>query len=430
MNDFQGIGNVSRGAYGMYDYSVATNYSIALGSRPPISVTANFIGSVSLDGDLMSSLTYPEEVLFDVSDIPPVVQGGGGAMWLINITGPLTTLGYVRLNRSSDRLRLEATSAQICTISMCARTQSSTVINGSVSNHVDQEIWGRYYSSYLEGGAGLGYAWTAELGSQHFDTINASFIFRLDEYVKGLTNYSIIELDAGYGLYGYEMFDRGYHASNSTTYPSANAMQFMADLGNSSAKIAQVFTNYLNQNGDINIPGEAYTVVPFVVVHWAWLSFPFTLVLICAITLVITIFQSRRRHLPTWKTSPYPFLFGYQYQRPEGKDMMVPVSPRADQEPSETGTPRTDQEPSEAETQRADQDPPEVEAQRPAQEPLEADTEEDGSSQEREGLQHTTTMPNPVGIEGGLTKYAEIADETLLRLTRREEGRWVFDQVT
>lgn len=420
MNDFKGIGNVSEGAYGMYDYSVTTNYSIALGTKPPVSITANFYGSVSLDGILDAALTYQEEVLFDVSETPPIQTGGGGSAWLLNITGPLTSLGYVRLNRSTDRLRLEATSAQICTISMCAREQTSTVMNGSVSSHIDQETWGRYYSSYLEGGGGLGYAWTAQLGSQRFETVNTSFIYRLDQYVKGLTNYSTISLEAGYALYGLGIYDAGYHFSNSTTYPSSNAMQYMINLGNSSAKIAQIFTNYLNQYGDVSIPGQSYTTVPFVTVKWAWLSFPFILVGISVITLVVTIFQARRHLLPTWKTSPYPLLFGYQYQSPEGKEMF---SSAVAQQPDRVS------EPPEGVTQPTSQEQPGAEVQDTVQELPEADATQDGSSQDEEGLQRTTTMSPPVGIDGGISKYAEIADKTFLRLTRRE-GRWVFDQMT
>ena len=47
-----------------------------------------------------------------------------------------------------------------------------------------------------------------------------------------------------------------------------DVMQFGKDVRNSSAKIAQGLTSFIQQNDDHHIQGSAYTMTPYAKVRW------------------------------------------------------------------------------------------------------------------------------------------------------------------
>jgi hypothetical protein len=336
LHDFRGMGNLSSGAYGMYDFSTTTNYTVSLHSGPSTSFAANFSGSLSTEGTLLNYLYFPSEIIFDASDRPEITVSHGFPNFP-NITDrPFTTLAYVRLNRSSDRLRLEAISSQVCSISLCARQQSSTVVNGSMNSHVDKQTWGRYFGSVDRQMQLPAYFWSAKLNSTEFVTWNASLIDLLDTYLRNMANATIATLSADYALYKHDDPTGGYNSALSIAHPSADTMQYLTDMSNSSARIAQAFTNFIRQSGSTHALGKAYTSRPFVEVQWAWLTFPLVLVFTCIVILGITMFQTRRHDLPIWKASPFPLVFGLQYQKPAVKTLASTPSPPTSQSTTTT----------------------------------------------------------------------------------------------
>ena len=403
LDDFQGVNDISEEV--RWNYSAQTVYSLSLGKAPPFTFVANLTNGLWVPSGLVSSeLDYPSEILFDASNRPALVDCGHSCALQPNMTGPLNTLGHVRLNRSDDGVGLAVTSAMKCSISLCAREQSSTVINGSFSTQIRDDSWGLYSSLRPGDGDEWGYTWTAQLGQHNFSTINAHIygvepiVHLLDSVINGLVGNSLQSLTL-WPTWQEELHP--YTTNFSSLNPPPNTMQFMSDMRNSSARIAQAFTNYLHQNGNKDIPGQAYATVPFVDVRWPWLAFPLAIVLICFTALLTTIYETRRHGLPTWKTSSYPLLFGYQYQ-----DQNIPMTQRRQGQNVSTDVDA-------ARTQ--------VEDGRTAS----RDPDEDEANEEHDQM-HETAMARPI-VKGDLvSNYHTLAKETSVRLTRRD-GHWMFD---
>ena len=55
--------------------------------------------------------------------------------------------------------------------------------------------------------------------------------------------------------------------------------------------------------------GTIWTETVFVVVHWAWLSLPITLILVGVCFLCLTVMANRRHSVPLWKSSALTFLY-------------------------------------------------------------------------------------------------------------------------
>jgi hypothetical protein len=254
-----------------------------------------------------------------------------------------------------------------------------------MDSHVEKQTWGRYFGSVDRQMQLPAYFWTAQLGSREFVTWNASLIDLLDKYLRNMANASVTTLSASYALYKHDDPSGGYDSALSIAHPSADTMQYLTDMSNSSARIAQAFTNFIRQSGSSHALGKAYTSRPFVEVQWAWLAFPLVLVLICLIALGITMFQTRQHDLPAWKTSPFPLVFGLQHQ-----ELAVKA-------PASTPSPPT--------TQR------------------EAVTTE-GSPLQSIPLAAATTAAAAVKKDRNRT-FGEMAKETAVQLTKRD-GQWIF----
>lgn len=306
------------------NWNTWTNYTIRLGDSPAVYVIANMSSSMAITGDIEQELTFPHEVVFDASKRPPLNRiqrrGPGGNLdgspaqgvdnsiyrWT-NLTGPLSTLGYLRLGRSKDGLRLKIEAAMRCAISLCARQQVSTIVNGSLQTQIKQQTWGQYFQE--DNFNDIGYNWTATIdehtvhmsGPDNSDS-GKSVVSLLDENIKSLIGNSTWTVTANWG----------YNNSTDAGDLVPNTKRFLSgQMQNASERIAQAYTNHLQQNSNTEVSGKAYIAVPFVDVQWLWLIYPITLVVVCLVNLVVTIYQTRRWKFPKWKTSIYPLLFAY-----------------------------------------------------------------------------------------------------------------------
>ncbi|KAK5053137.1 hypothetical protein LTR84_002111 [Exophiala bonariae] len=304
--------------YPIWQWNSSTNYTVTVGDSPPVDVPVNVTAVLDLSGYLSQTLSYPEELVFDATKPRDGTR---------NMSGPYSTLGYLKFGESQDGLRLEIKAATKCTISLCAKELVSTLFNGSLGTQVKEQTWGEYFP--MMGSTSFGYNWTATLGNHTFQV--------LDKILPGQSTnaniYPIVQLldRTIISLGGQSLRSQKYAGgvrSSFLTDPPSNTQRFITGpMQNSSARIAQAFTNYFQQNGDTLISGKVYTVVTFVDVHWAWLIFPLAIVLICFANLIITIYQSRLLKLPIWRTSPYPLLFSWQMEdnRPRATVYDVPA---------------------------------------------------------------------------------------------------------
>lgn len=131
---------------------------------------------------------------------------------------------------------------------------------------------------------------------------NAPIVYLIDQNINGLGGQSLRS---------------EYHSPNGASSsligpPLLNTKRFLTGgIHNSSSRVAQAYTNYLQQNGDNEVSAKVYTAVPFVDVHWLWLIYPIAIVIVCLVNLIITIYQTRKYGFPKWSTSLYPLLFAY-----------------------------------------------------------------------------------------------------------------------
>lgn len=159
---------------------------------------------------------------------------------------------------------------------------------------------------------------------------------------------------------------------------STDVMQFMTNVTNSTAKIAQGLTNYIQRYGDVQVSGQAYTTTTVVEVHWAWLSLPLAVAVLCVLALVITIFQTRAKRIPIWTTSPYPMILDYDHRNA-----------------SETSSLNT--------------------------------SRNDGSNDTRSGGGSDQERATPAAAATTALDHDQIAEETFLRLIKRN-GQWTFER--
>lgn len=168
LDDFEGFSQIYEDeGDSNHHWNVLTNYSIRLGESQPVNVTVSLNASIDPLGLFEQNLMHPEEVVFGASTLP----GPSGYFELLpNMTGPQNALGFIKLCRSEDGLRPEIEAATKCVISLCARKQVSTVVNGSLDTQTTEQDWGHYYSPNQNG-----YSWTAKIGEHRFHLLDTSW---------------------------------------------------------------------------------------------------------------------------------------------------------------------------------------------------------------------------------------------------------------
>jgi hypothetical protein len=85
-------------------------------------------------------------------------------------------------------------------------------------------------------------------------------------------------------------------------------------------KIAKAITNVVRSSKDrIMVPGKAYSMRNFIQISWAWLAFPFALLLLSLAFLISTMHKTSREDATgVWKTSAMPTLiYGLREQTRE-----------------------------------------------------------------------------------------------------------------
>lgn len=64
-------------------------------------------------------------------------------------------------------------------------------------------------------------------------------------------------------------------------------------------------------------PGQAFVMKTIIKIHWGWLALPIALTALTGVLLILTIIDTRRRNVVSWKSSGLALLF----HRLEGWDI-------------------------------------------------------------------------------------------------------------
>lgn len=320
-----------------------TNYSIRMADLPSLDIVVNMSASLDFWSGIRVEIQHVDEILFDASR-----RGKGDQKdLLLDLTAPMNVLCHIKLGRSPDGQHLQINTAKKCAISLCARELSSIYVNGSLETEVIAQTWGNY-SQLDSSDVGYGYNWSASIGDHTFymehdkeALLRPSIVSLLSESIDSL-------LGSSERVWWRYMNDE---ATDVLASPNNDFRRFTTgDIANSSARLAQAFTNHIQQNGDTQIPATVYNLATFVDVRWPWLIYPLVIVAVCFVNLIITIYQTRRCKLPIWRTSPYPLLFAWQF-----KDVEPPTT--TESQPVVRAETAQDKTPKESVGQEAEEDP-------------------------------------------------------------------------
>ena len=321
-----------------------TSYTVSLGAGSTFTFDARFDGKIKLlENTLSTTLSFPDTVVWDLSNYTGrgncFVDCGHASMfanddsrtacymkWSNNtingVKGPFKAFGYVRLAIGSDRSSLVATAAQRCVVALVANEYSTTLKNASLSTQVKRNTFGDYSSVKFfpdpaDADYGGGLQWSASVNDVNFtggissdlyDGCRGGYSAQIDYYnalttLEGSVNRTLSKYITEYWS--------SVAVKNNTNNAEPDVMQFMSNIRNNTAKLAQGLTNLIQQNGGINVKGQAYILATYVEVRWWWLAYPMALIVVGIAALLATMYQTHLHRLPKWKSSPLPLLYNY-----------------------------------------------------------------------------------------------------------------------
>lgn len=215
--------------------------------------------------------------------------------------------------------------AQECVFSWCVKTLRSSYDSGGYEEHLEKTF---FNSTPIE------WPWRTE----HVPELNFTIMdFNAGVYIRpptmngtnitfGLSNDTFIDFVTVLD----EIFPSMLTVSNATAPPYIKirtsftdqvmfrAVSFSPWLSPNNVThhvqmMAQAMTNVMRSDANSNelIPGAAYARETYVAVHWAWLAFPLTMLVLSIVFLIATIYKTSGKdqdEIGIWKTSAMPTL--------------------------------------------------------------------------------------------------------------------------
>lgn len=243
-------------------------------------------------------------VVDDQPDIPLTTDDAGNS---INVPDGERFTYYLK----------EAASTE-CALYYCIQSLSSAVINGSYS----ETITDTYYNDTVGD--------TSLIDTGRYD-FAPNFTLTVPTAWKLAPN-TPRTFDV-YGNAWYATYDQFFSFWNG----NASGVQSAADVGSPSYSsdiiktileqgsekivqtVAQAMTTNMRQSTGESSRGISYQMVPYVVVSWAWITLPASLVVIAFILLVSTIFSTIKNGTRLWKTSSLAAFYHPLTDRGRGK---------------------------------------------------------------------------------------------------------------
>jgi hypothetical protein len=191
-----------------------------------------------------------------------------------------------------------------CTVNFCVHKYDTFVSTGNLTLSPLSTTYGTFGIS----NAGF-VAWTAIIDDRRY-TLSENRLFD--------TNAALCDAVLGtitgtwYPQYSFHHGKGGMHvdsiagATGSTLISSSLEISAINDQGNFSevlVNIASSLNNYLQRYATDQIPGQVLVQETYVHGRWPWLVLPLALLIIGVLTLLQTIWQTRRQKAVVWKSS-------------------------------------------------------------------------------------------------------------------------------
>lgn len=230
-------------------------------------------------------------------------------------------------NGTASIFRQEAPIVNECMLSWCVQTVKSIYEMGAYN----EDIVSTYFDSEKEGWPWPRTAHWISLGLEEFYLHNITLeppdldkdrsnqtLFSATYTMSNATTMNIMNIFD-------DMFPSFYTAANSsagvilryanygepiTMEPLFNPWQAPNNQSRYFEKMAKTMTDAVRSTvGSVMVPGEAYSMKSFIRISWAWLIFPFALLLLSLAFLMSTIWKtSKDNSTGIWKTSAMPTL--------------------------------------------------------------------------------------------------------------------------
>ncbi|RHZ56264.1 DUF3176 domain-containing protein [Aspergillus thermomutatus] len=174
--------------------------------------------------------------------------------------------------------------------------------------------------------------WGPELGAsptQNFSLFGVAVI-AIDDFLTSIFNGVLMEdvfalyyVPSGFGYAGKDVIE-ALVKSNMSGCSLEVVEKFNCSMHNVAAAISKSFRDsaYISAGSD---PGKAQIAagrvmrsMTYVAVQWQWIVLPVLVWLLGAVTLVGTVWKTRRARAPKWRNDPLPLLFLYREEKNEG----------------------------------------------------------------------------------------------------------------
>ncbi|MCJ1252085.1 hypothetical protein MMC30_009323 [Trapelia coarctata] len=188
----------------------------------------------------------------------------------------------------SGLVNASAVLAYDCVLSLCVKTYSSQMSQGRFTEDVQDE----YYISDLYSSNSP----NVTIPQGHLPAgSNLTFAIGYHAWV-GLTDMLSKQLNGTGSI-------AGGSQNWDTDVVSAIFVNGAMNVNQTMTSIATAMTNNMRQQSGTVIPGQATTPETYIHVRWLWLLLPLAMVILATVFLVLTIRQSQRWNIPSWRSS-------------------------------------------------------------------------------------------------------------------------------
>jgi hypothetical protein len=312
-------------------WQVASNLSAFINSGD---MSGNPDG-LEIHGTILHKLVWP--LNFAGSDGLLLDTRGWTKQSFAGIDEPVAAIGFAEFNLGDNGVPVLNNSLE-CAVTYCVKEYKRSVVEGNLVSNVLSTHYGKVTG---DPNAPSGLSWSATVDGTSFEAdpflMYGTGIGTLTGYVLGNTTHSY----KGKCLASRNWSCSAPVTSNSGTYGALNTEawqgidltpDFMPVLEN----VNTLMSDIVQQYGNVSMVGENAVTKPFVVVRWAWIALPATVVFFGLMLLSLTVWETIRLQAPSWKSSLLPLLYRHIHVDDgsvEGRNNPVAAEPASTRSP-------------------------------------------------------------------------------------------------
>ncbi|KAH6472131.1 hypothetical protein HBI59_025880 [Parastagonospora nodorum] len=305
-----------------YPNATMCGYFLNATSQDPTMMSGYLVNSNGTLGETLLMRTLPLSTLFDYTPLY-----GNGSIKFKHYRNTITDVLIVSAaNGSAETVRRGIRpTAHECVLNWCVKTMRSSYYSGRYSEEVLHNF--QNTTKGLHPWVTIPFWTENDNGTDLFYVQNISIDPGMTPQGRNITGFGVSNFSASSIITGFsDIFPAVYTLTGNSdpimrykfwnTGPaSTRVLEFNPWLAPNNVtrhmeRLATAMTNVVRSSRNRNmISGDAFTRETFISISWAWLSFPFTLLILGLVFLVATMMKtSNDGELGSWKTSAMPAL--------------------------------------------------------------------------------------------------------------------------